>query len=144
MLGKWVAATCPGEDILANILAVDDEQMILTVLKGILNRAGHTVATATDGIKALEQIEKSRPDLVVSDIRMCPMDGLELLREIKKRWHNLPVMMLTAFSPIETIEEAAQLGVAAYLTKPFLNEDILDAVSRTLDAQRSEDGKDKD
>jgi response regulator RpfG family c-di-GMP phosphodiesterase len=68
---------------------------------------------------------------------MFPMNGLELLCEIRKKWHDLPVMMVTAFVSAETIEEATQLGVVAYLTKPFSHKEVLNAVRRALDTPRS-------
>jgi len=122
---------------MANILAVDDEQLILTVLKVLLKKDGHTVTTATDGSKALEEIERSMPDLVISDIRMLPMNGLELLKEIRKKWHDLPVIMVTAFASAEAKEQATQLGVGAYLNKPFGNDELVNAVNRTLDKYAS-------
>jgi CheY-like chemotaxis protein len=125
------------DEIMANILAVDDEQLILTVLKVLLKKDGHTVTTATDGSKALEEIERSMPDLVISDIRMLPMNGLELLKEIRKKWHDLPVIMVTAFASAEAKEQATQLGVGAYLNKPFGNDELVNAVNRTLDKYAS-------
>jgi len=122
---------------MANILAVDDEQLILTVLKVLLKKDGHTVTTATDGSKALEEIERSMPDLVISDIRMLPMNALELLKEIRKKWHDLPVIMVTAFASAEAKEQATQLGVGAYLNKPFGNDELVNAVNRTLDKYAS-------
>ena len=122
--------TLNGGMIVAKILAVDDEQENLAVMNVLLQKAGHTVATAMDGSKALAEIERSMPDLVVSDIRMFPMNGLEMLRRIKTKWRDLPVMMVTS----ERMEEATELlGAVAYLNKPFSIDELFNAVSRALD-----------
>jgi CheY-like chemotaxis protein len=117
---------------LAKILAVDDDPLILGVLKVLIESQGHTIMTAPDGPKALELIRGSKPDLVMSDIRMNPMNGIELLREIRKEWRDLPVIMITAFASAETKDESRKLGTVAYLAKPFTNEEVVGAVRNAL------------
>lgn len=122
---------------MATILAVDDEALLLTVLSALLTSAGHTVVSATDGQSALVAIKASQPDLVISDIRMTPMNGMELLREIRKEWADLPVMMVTAFASTETAKEARELNVVGYLSKPFSNDEVLELVHRALKLPRA-------
>jgi len=122
---------------MARILAVDDEQLVLGVLKAVLSKT-HEVATAQDGNTALSLIASSPPDLVISDIRMDPMNGIELLRRIRRDHPNLPVVMLTAYASAETVNETRQLGAFDYMTKPFTAQEVTAMVERVLAAKVTE------
>ena len=99
------------------ILLVDDEPALRDLLREILEEAGYTVATAANGQQALGTLETVAPDLVISDINMPGMDGLALLREIKTRWAELPVMMVTAYGDDER-RRADEYGALEFITKP--------------------------
>jgi len=106
-------------EVLPKVLVVDDDKGVLDTLRIILTEAGHNVVTTPDPVYALNIIELERPDVVVEDIRMPEMDGIELLRRIKSRWPKLPVVIITAFSTWENAVQAMRLGAFDYIKKPF-------------------------
>ncbi len=107
------------------ILLVDDDPGMLSVLSSFLSVNGFAVSTATGGRDALALVEREPLAAVVSDVRMAPMDGLELLARIHAFRPNLPVIMLTAYATRESANDALRLGAFAYLQKPFLNQELL-------------------
>ena len=115
---------------MANILIVDDEPRILLLLKGLLSNAGHSVETAKDGASALEIFRKGQVDIVITDLRMTPMDGMQLFREIHKIRSETPVVLLTAYASVETAIAAMREGVFDYLTKPFKVDDMTACLKR--------------
>jgi two-component system, NtrC family, response regulator len=117
------------------ILIVDDEKNYLVVLSAFLSQEGYETVTAESGKDALEIIESTDLDLVLTDMKMSPMDGIELLRHIKARVPDLPVVMMTAFGTVERAVEAMQLGAFNFILKPFENEtlkQIADKAVRTF------------
>jgi len=118
---------------MAKILIVDDEARILMLLQSLLKTNGYESATAKDGEEALALLEKDTFDLVLSDLRMSPMDGMTLFREIKTRKPDIPVILLTAYASVETAIEAMKSGAFDYLTKPFKVDELLDTIRRALE-----------
>ena len=114
------------------ILIVDDEQNMRVALFEALSRNGHEVAVAENGQMALEMIGRTPPDLVVTDIKMPGMDGLELLRQIKALRPELPVVIMTGFATVDTAVEAMKQGAFDYLLKPFPVEVIEETVARVF------------
>jgi two-component system, response regulator PdtaR len=106
------------------ILVADDESIIRMGLKQILEEAGHTVYTAENGVYALKQAESCNPDLVILDIKMPEMDGLETARLLLDKTET-PVIFLTAYSEQELIERAVRLPVMGYLVKPIKEPELL-------------------
>src|SRR5450432_3994145 len=100
------------------VLLVDDEPTLRRALGKILTLAGHQVTTAANGQEALAQIEAATFDVIVSDIRMPGMDGMSLLRAIRARDLDVPVIFLTGSPTIETALEAMEYGAFRYLVKP--------------------------
>lgn len=100
------------------ILVVDDEASIRQIVEARLNMAGFDVITAADGEEALEIFANQRPDLIVLDIMMPRMDGLQVCREIRKQ-DEVPIIMLTAKGEIPDRINALEMGADDYLTKPF-------------------------
>ena len=100
------------------ILIVDDENSASDYLRLLLEEDGHAVRTTANGVEALIALETNPFDLVISDIRMPQMDGLELLSHMQQRWPALPAIMLTANNDISDVVEAVQLGAINYLVKP--------------------------
>src|SRR5574340_317577 len=88
------------------ILVVDDEQNMRVALFEALSRNGYEVLVAESGRMALEMMRKGAPDLVISDIKMPAMDGIELLHHIKAGWPELPVVIITGYATVETALEA--------------------------------------
>ncbi|MEW6594808.1 MAG: sigma-54 dependent transcriptional regulator [Thermodesulfobacteriota bacterium] len=116
------------------ILVVDDEQNMRVALFEALSRYGHEVQVAESGGMALDLMRKAVPDLVISDIRMPGMDGIELLRQIKAEWPDLPVVIITGYATVETALEAMKRGAFDYILKPFPVEVIEETVKRVFAA----------
>ncbi len=120
-----------------DILIADDESIIRLGLKTILEEAGHTVYAAENGVAALRLAENRTPDLVILDIKMPGMDGLEAARALLDR-AQVPIIFLTAFGEQELIERAARLPVMGYLVKPIKEAELLamiQIVSRRFEEQ---------
>ena len=117
----------------ARILIVDDESSLREVLSIMLHREGYQVDTAVDGEQAASRLRSRSYDLVISDIRMPRMSGLELLRMIKEHTPETVVVMITAFSTSDEAVEAMKKGAYDYITKPFNNEEIKQIVKNALE-----------
>lgn len=115
------------------ILVVDDEPNYLIVLSELLIDEGFEVFTADRGDKALKILNKTDIDLVITDMRMPGMNGMELLKSIKTINKDLPVVMLTAFGEVEMAVNAMQAGAHDYITKPFKNNELVLCVKKGLD-----------
>ena len=122
---------------MVKILVVDDEARILLLLQSLLKANGYEAATAKDGIQALETLKKETFDLVITDLRMAPMDGMTLFREIKGLFPAMPVILLTAYASVETAIEAMKNGAFDYLTKPFKVDEMLATVKRAEEHLKS-------
>jgi two-component system response regulator PilR (NtrC family) len=115
------------------ILVVDDEQSICDVLSISLRKEGYEVASEIDPRRALDRFRNERFDLVLQDVKMPGMDGIDLLREMKKVREDVVVVVMTAYSTWDRAVEAMRLGVYAYIKKPFdLQVDIKATVARAL------------
>ena len=121
---------------MSTILIVDDEPRILLLVQSLLKAKGYGVETARDGSSALEFVRKGGIDITITDLRMAPMDGMALFREIKKIAPNMPVILLTAYASVETAIEAMKEGMFDYLTKPFKVDDILACLARAEEKVR--------
>jgi len=119
------------------ILIVDDEARILLLLQSLLKANGYDAVTAKDGNSALDAVKNGTFDLVISDLRMSPMDGLTLFKEIKSLQPELPVILLTAYASVETAIEALKNGAFDYLSKPFKVDEMLDTVKRAIESSRN-------
>jgi DNA-binding NtrC family response regulator len=115
------------------LLIVEDDAYLRDTLATFLTRAGYQVASAHDGREALDLVDKDLPDLVLTDIHMSGMGGLELLAEIKSRYPETVVIMMTAFSSIDTAVEAMRRGAEDYLSKPLQLADAQMSVERALE-----------
>jgi two-component system response regulator FlrC len=124
----------------ANVLVVEDDTALREALCDTLALAGYRVTAAADGRAALEHIDRREIALVVSDVRMQPMDGQELLRHIKERRPELPVLMMTAYGTIQDAVDAMRRGAADYLVKPFEAEALVGKVARFLPPPQAADG----
>ncbi len=107
------------------ILVVDDEPNYLIVLSELLREEGYEVLTAPNGEEALKTVRDTDLDLVITDMRMPGMDGIELLKSIKVMNPDMPVIMVTAFGEVEKAVAAMQAGALNYLTKPFNNDELV-------------------
>ena len=115
---------------MTKILIVDDEPRILLLMKSLLKANGFEVETAKDGPSALEIVKAGKVEIVVTDLRMTPMDGMALFKEIKAFNEAIPVILLTAYASVETAIEAMKSGIFDYLTKPFKVDEMLACLKR--------------
>ncbi|KFC00613.1 response regulator of zinc sigma-54-dependent two-component system [Trabulsiella guamensis ATCC 49490] len=115
-----------------NILVVDDDISHCTILQALLRGWGYDVTLSYNGRQALEQVRERIFDLVLCDIRMAEMDGIETLKEIKAYNPAIPILIMTAFSSIETAVEAIKSGALDYLTKPLDFDRLEETISRAL------------
>ncbi len=107
------------------ILIVDDEVDVLELMHELFENRGYEPLTATNGVEALKIVREEEPDMVISDIRMPDMDGMELLEVLSKNYPNIPVIMVTAHGTIETAVEAIKMGAKDYILKPLRLDEIL-------------------
>lgn len=119
------------------ILLVDDESSILAVLKALLSAEGHDVVAIQDGNKAVEVIKSDKFHLMISDIRMTPVNGMELLALAHDQQPSMAVIMITAYASVETAVEAVKTGAYDYVTKPFKVNELLATVHSALKYSRS-------
>ena len=118
------------------ILIVDDEKNYRLVLEALLAPEGYEIVTATNGVDALEMVREGDIDLVVTDMKMPGMTGMELLESCKKVKPEIPVVMMTAFGTIEMAVEAMKKRAFDYITKPFQNEQLKLTVKKALENYR--------
>src|SRR4051812_34541561 len=122
---------------MARILVVDDQEMMRDSLATTLVREGHEVVAAGDGAAAVTRLSSgTRFDLLITDLKMPKMTGMELLAEVKKLRPELPVVLMTAFASVNTAVEAMKLGAYDYIQKPFDGDEIKLLVDRTLEHNR--------
>lgn len=115
-----------------SILIVDDEPNYLIVLSELLRDEGFEVFTASSGTDAMAQVAEVDLDLVITDMQMPGMDGLQLLEKIKEKNPNLPVIMITAYAEVEKAVAAMQAGAFNYLSKPFSNDELLVNINKAV------------
>lgn len=105
------------------LLIVDDQNGVRRLLYEAFSDEGYKVRMASSGMEAIKVVSQDMPDMVLLDIKMPVMSGLETLTELRKMSRELPVMMMTAYGDLEVVEQAKKLGVKHYIIKPFdLNE----------------------
>ena len=109
---------------MSKLLIVDDESDVREFAKSFFKKRGIEVLTASGGRQALDIISKDNPDLVLLDVRMEEMTGVEVLRELRKTNNNIKVIMVTGVEEEETIKEASALGVVSYIHKPLILEEL--------------------
>ncbi len=121
---------------MSKILIVDDEPRILLLMQSLLKTNGYTAVTAKDGESALALVRNGDIDIAVTDLRMQPMDGMTLFKEIHKIAPAMPVILLTAYASVETAIEAMKLGIFDYITKPFKVDDMVACLKRAEERVR--------
>jgi len=119
-----------------NILIVDDEKNYTLILSAVLEEEGFGTLTANSGAQALEILRGSDVDLVLTDMKMPGMDGIELLENIREKDPELPVIMMTAYGTVEKAVDAMQKGAYTYILKPFENENLVVHVRKAVEMYR--------
>ena len=137
MLSPIILADSPGRNMQspsATLLIIDDDDVVRASLAAYLDDSGFRVLQAPSGPKGLELFDSERPDLVICDLRMPQMDGLELIRLISERQNDLPVIVVSGAGVMSDAVEALRLGAADYLIKPLEDLAVLEhSVRRALD-----------
>lgn len=118
----------------ARLLIVDDNEGVRHLVSRWLERAGFLVEEASDGEEAVELVRRNPPDVILADIRMPKIDGIELSRIVKSEFPQVKIILMTAYSSPQTIAQAKREGVDDYLEKPFTKDQVermaLDVISR--------------
>lgn len=122
---------------MARILLVDDEPRMLSLLNSLLKAEGYEIVSAQDGSKVPGLLSSDPFDLMITDIRMTPVDGMELLKIARSARPTMPVIILTAYGSVETAIEAMKLGTFDYVTKPFKMDELLITIQRALEYSRA-------
>lgn len=122
----------------AHLLVVDDEATIRNFLVRVLEREGYTVTSACDGTEALDILSQGRIDLMLSDIRMDQLNGVDLLKQARILYPDLAVLLLTGYATVDSAVAALRYGALNYLLKPVKNEEIVEAVNTALEARANQ------
>ena len=128
---------------MSKILIVDDEVRILMLIQTLLKGNGYETIAAKSGEEALGILAQGGIDVMITDLRMAPMDGLTLIKKVKETHAKLPMILLTAYASVETAIDAMKCGAFDYLTKPFKVDEMLATVKRA-EASVAEGGGAKD
>jgi PAS domain S-box-containing protein len=121
---------------MAKIMVVDDEESFRMVVRMLLEKKEHTIIEAASGGEALKKIEVEKPDLILLDVMMPGMTGLQVLKEVKHKHPEIDVIMVTAYGNLERAIEALRLGAYDFIQKPMDNEEFLASVNRCLEKRR--------
>ena len=121
----------------AHILVVDDSPDTLEILQRNLDSQGYRVSTSPGAVEAVKILESVSIDLVITDLKMPEIDGLSLIRHIQENFKNTAVMMITGYPTIEGAVEAVKTGAEEYLSKPFTDEELFNAVTRVLEKENA-------
>ncbi len=121
-------------------LVVDDEPGVVDQVRELLELRNYAVVTATSGEKALELVKKENPNIVILDIRMPGITGIDVLKEVKKSYPKTRVIMLTGVEDDATRQMAMSLGASGYLTKPYSYSELLDMSRKLISEICQEEG----
>ena len=121
---------------MANVLVIDDESSILESLRILLRNEGFTPHVAHGGRQGLEQIESLSPDIVLTDVRMPNVDGIEVLSAVRRQDPGIPVILMTAQATLQSAVQAVNEGAFYYIQKPFRNDDLIAILRRAAEHRR--------
>src|SRR5262245_3699813 len=122
---------------MTTVLVVDDNPMDRHLAGGLVEKAGLTSLYAANGLEALKAIERDRPDLVLTNLLMPELDGLELVKAIREAHPLVPVILMTAFGSEDIAIEALRKGAASYVPKRNLAHDLADTLERVISVLKS-------
>ncbi len=116
-----------------SILILDDEPIVAKRLKPALEKKGYQVESFTESSKALERIKKEKFDIVITDLKMEGISGMEFLEEVRRLWPDTAVIVITGFATMETAKESFKKGVFDFLAKPFKLGEIIEIVGKAVE-----------
>ena len=120
------------------ILIVDDEKDLALGLVKLLNGLGYDSSCVFDGVAAVRELKSNPPNLMILDLRMPKMDGIEVLEELKNLGKRTKVLILTAYGNIDTAVQSVKMGVAHYLQKPFKHQELLQLIQKEIGLPESD------
>jgi DNA-binding NtrC family response regulator len=112
------------------VLIVDDDRDIVSIVSTILAGRGWDISAAYSGSEALEAVTASKPDIILLDIMMPEMNGIEVLKKIRKIDSDARIIMITAFGDVESYLDSMELGAYEYINKPFETDELLEMIDR--------------
>ncbi len=115
------------------ILVVDDEQVVLNSCKRVLGAEGFEIFPVASAQEALAALEQEAFSLLLIDVKMPEHDGMYLIEEVKRKWPDIPVIVMSGYHTAETIEEAAKRGAAVFIAKPFTPDELLETVRHVIE-----------
>ena len=124
------------------IIVVDDEQIVLSLVCDTLDEEGYQVESASNGMEALEKIKEKEFDLIITDIRMPHMSGIELVKQTREKYPDISVIFMTGYANLNTAKDAIKQGAVDYIMKPFEIHEMRQAVQNTVKLRREADQKD--
>jgi DNA-binding NtrC family response regulator len=119
------------------ILVIDDEDIVRTSCSRALAPEGYEVKLAKNGLEALKMISEEKCDIVLTDLKMPDMDGIEVLKKIKEGWPEIEVIIITGYQTVDTAVKSIKLGAFDYIEKPFTPDALLAAVAKAMDRKRA-------
>jgi len=125
-------------DTSLKLLVIDDEELMLSLFEAVMAERGHVIATAHSGIEGLEMARTGQFDVVISDIKMPDMTGIQVLEKIRQESEDIGVVLITGYASLNTAIDALRLGADAYLFKPFedFERDVMQVIERTAQKHR--------
>ena len=114
------------------VLIVDDQYGIRILLNEVLQKEGYDTYQAANGLQALEIVQENVPDLILLDMKIPGMDGIEILKRVKALYPDMKVIIMTAYGELDMIQESMDLGAITHFAKPFDIVDIREAVKKYL------------
>jgi DNA-binding NtrC family response regulator len=114
------------------ILVIDDESIVLDSCRRILESEGFDVHLVPSADKALEALKNSDFDLLLVDVKMPRHDGIYLMEEVKKKWQEIPIIVMSGYSTPETIAEGVKMGAAKFIAKPFTPDELLETILQVI------------
>jgi DNA-binding NtrC family response regulator len=118
---------------MARVLVVDDEPDVLKTLATLLGAEGYEVLTVAGGEEAMNALQSQEFNLMISDLRMSPVDGMQVLEFAHEKCPTMSVIMLTAYGQVETAIKSLELGAFDYIKKPFRTDELLQTVQKALE-----------
>jgi len=115
---------------MTRILIIDDNPSDVSIMDDILTRAGYITGSRPDGIHILDYLRDNRPDIIMLDLVMPKLNGIEILREIKREYPDIPVLMCSAAGLEQVVALAIRVGASGYVIKPYQEEELLEQIAK--------------